>query len=181
MADVTISQLAGQAPTSTDIFPFSTTGVTPSTYKATLAQIKTGLGLASVASTGSYSDLTNKPTIPSVNNSQLAKALVNFDGRGSISANQTIRSQYNVASVYKTGTGSYRITFTDVLSDANYIITGSCAAEYGAYWLNVVINSDRTGGSEIAPTSQYFDIATIHQTAGGGHDSKYVNIVVFGT
>jgi len=64
MADVTINDLTGQAPVLTDIFPFSTTGITPSTYKATLSQIKSGLGLATVATTGSYNDLTNKPTIP---------------------------------------------------------------------------------------------------------------------
>jgi len=63
MADVTISQLNSRAPTSDDVFPFST-AVSPSTYKASLAQIKTSLGLASVASTGNYNDLSNKPSIP---------------------------------------------------------------------------------------------------------------------
>jgi len=62
MADVTINNLTEQAPTLTDVFPFSTTGVTPSTYKASLTQIKTSLGLATVATTGSYNDLINKPT-----------------------------------------------------------------------------------------------------------------------
>jgi hypothetical protein len=66
MADVTINQLAGQAPVSTDVFPFSTSGATPSTYKATLAQMKTSLGLATVATTGSYSDLFDKPAVQSV-------------------------------------------------------------------------------------------------------------------
>ena len=66
MADVTINNLTGQAPASTDVFPFSTTGVTPSTYKATLAQVKTALGLATVATTGSYSDLSSKPSVQSV-------------------------------------------------------------------------------------------------------------------
>jgi len=46
MADVTIDNLTGQTPTTSDVFPFSTTGVTPSTYKATLAQIKSGLALS---------------------------------------------------------------------------------------------------------------------------------------
>ena len=61
MADVTINELTTQAPTTNDLFPFST-AVSPSTYKASLAQIKTGLGLATVATTGSYTDLINKPT-----------------------------------------------------------------------------------------------------------------------
>ena len=63
MADVTINNLTGQAPTNNDVFPFSTTGVGPATYKASLAQIKTALGLATVATTGSYNDLSNRPSI----------------------------------------------------------------------------------------------------------------------
>ena len=73
MADVTINQLTAQAPTTNDVFPFST-AVSPSTYKASLAQIKTAMSIAwsdvsgkpsfaTVATTGSYTDLINKPTI----------------------------------------------------------------------------------------------------------------------
>ncbi len=72
MADVTISGLGSQAPTSNDVFPFSTTGVTPSTYKATLAQIKTALAIPATqiqsdwtqANTGALDYIKNKPTIP---------------------------------------------------------------------------------------------------------------------
>ena len=56
MADVTINNLTSQAPTSNDVFPFSTTGVTPSTYKATLAQLKTGMAI-------DWTDIANKPSI----------------------------------------------------------------------------------------------------------------------
>jgi len=74
MADVTINELTSQAPTTSDLFPFAT-AVSPSTYKASLAQIKTALAIswsdvsdkpsfATVATTGSYTDLSNKPTIP---------------------------------------------------------------------------------------------------------------------
>jgi len=76
MADVTINQLTSQAPTTSDLFPFST-AVSPSTYKASLAQIKTALAIswsdvsgkpsfATVATTGSYTDLINKPTVGKV-------------------------------------------------------------------------------------------------------------------
>jgi hypothetical protein len=66
MADITINDLTGHAPVSTDVFPFSTTGVTPSTYKATLAQVKTALSFATIATTGSYNDLIDKPSVQSV-------------------------------------------------------------------------------------------------------------------
>lgn len=70
MADVTINNLTGQAPTDSDVFPFSTTGVTPSTYKATLAQIKTALAIPAAQvnsdwnATSGVAQILNKPTIP---------------------------------------------------------------------------------------------------------------------
>lgn len=74
MADVTINNLTGQAPVLTDVFPFSTTGVGPATYKATLQQIKTALSIPaaqvqsdwSQVSTGALDFIKNKPTIQSV-------------------------------------------------------------------------------------------------------------------
>lgn len=49
------------------------------------------------------------------------RAAVNFDGTGAVGA-QTMRSQYNVASVMKTGTGLYTVNFTTAMPDANYIV-----------------------------------------------------------
>jgi len=140
MADVTINNLAGQAPVLTDVFPFSTTGVTPATYKATLAQLKSSMSFATVASSGSYNDLSNKPTIPTLtsqltNNSGFMsttqsgsapyfgiRAFVNFDGTTS---SPTIRSQGNVSSVTRPSgysTAVYQINFTTAMPDANYVI-----------------------------------------------------------
>ena len=49
------------------------------------------------------------------------RAAVNFDGTGAVGA-QTMRSQFNVASVMKTGTGLYTVNFTTAMPDANYIV-----------------------------------------------------------
>lgn len=49
------------------------------------------------------------------------RAAVNFNGTGAIGA-QTIRSQFNVASVMKTATGLYTINFSTAMPDANYIV-----------------------------------------------------------
>ena len=46
-------------------------------------------------------------------------AWVNFTGTGSV-GNQVINASYNVASVAKTSTGSYTVTFANDLQDANY-------------------------------------------------------------
>ena len=112
MADVTINELTGQAPASTDVFPFSTTGVTPSTYKATLAQVKTALGLATVATTGSYSDLSSKPSVQSVTqvifNSDSATTSLN-DSTNYLPTNITVSAGSKVliqARITMSGSGS---------------------------------------------------------------------------
>lgn len=54
------------------------------------------------------------PTLP-------IRASVNFNGTGANGA-QVIRSQFNVASVVKTGTGLYTINFTTPMPNNNYIV-----------------------------------------------------------
>ncbi len=76
--------------------------------------------LSTVATSGSYADLTNKPT------GQLAAAWVNFQGNGAV-GNQTIRSSSNVTSVNKTATGRYTLTFTTALANANYLMVGTAS------------------------------------------------------
>jgi len=49
------------------------------------------------------------------------RAAVNFNGTGG-NGIKTMRSQFNVASVTKTATGKYTITFTTPMPDANYIV-----------------------------------------------------------
>ena len=51
------------------------------------------------------------------------RAWVNFNGQGSNGANQTLNGSGNIASVYKTGTGNFTVTFTTAMPDANYAIT----------------------------------------------------------
>jgi len=54
------------------------------------------------------------PTMP-------IRAAVNFNGTGAVGA-QTMRSQFNVASVNKTATGLYTITFTTAMPSADYMV-----------------------------------------------------------
>ncbi len=67
-----------------------------------------------------------------------ARAWVNFDGSGSISANQTIRASGNVSSVYKTANGTYEINFTTAMQDANYAIVANAMGgqEAAMLWVN---------------------------------------------
>lgn len=152
MADVTINELTNLAPSNSDVFPFSTTGVTPSTYKASLAQIRTAL------------------SIPTINDLQLCKAWVNFDGRGSIGVNQTIRSQFNISSVYKFNSGSYTITFSNALSNANYCAVGMLQYQNNNGLTFLEGPSDSTTSS--------FKVYS-RQSGGPLTDSQFMSIAVF--
>jgi hypothetical protein len=60
-----------------------------------------------------------------------AIAWVNF---GYISSAITVRSQYNVSSVTRSGTGDYTVNFNTALSDANYsAITGATSSLTNPY------------------------------------------------
>ena len=51
-----------------------------------------------------------------------AKVWVNFNGVGTVA----IRTQFNVNSVTDNGTGHYTVNFSTTISDANYVVTGTC-------------------------------------------------------
>jgi len=144
MADVTINNLTGQAPTTSDVFPFSTTGITPSTYKASLTQMKTAMSLNNVENKSSAtirSEITSSnvttalgytpynssnpsgyitsASLPS--SQQLARAWVCFDG-----INVVIRRAYNITNVTRNNTGRFTLTFASgTMPDGNYSICGS--------------------------------------------------------
>ena len=91
------------------------------------------------AVTGTISNATTAATATALSTasgaapSYSARAWVNFNGTGTIGANQTIRGSGNIASVYKNGTGDYTITFTTAMPDANYAaVVGGCIDNYGS-------------------------------------------------
>lgn len=99
------------------------------------------------------------------------RAWVNFNGTGSAGSNQTIRANGNVATVYKTGTGRYRITFANSMPDANYAISMPSPSASGS----AVAGVDTSYGSQ---TAAYVDVAV--RTAGGTYvDSDNIHVAVF--
>ena len=142
------------------------------------AAVKTTLGLSTVASTGSYTDLSNQPSFASPAQGALADSSVQptdtqatsawttgtattegivspakiksavlanetltptsgtapyfgvrswckFDGTGLVAENCSIAGSGNVASVLKTNSGTFTLTFSTAMPDANYSITFS--------------------------------------------------------
>lgn len=71
------------------------------------------------------------------------RAWVNFDGTGTTATNQTIRASGNVASVYKTASGNYTVTFITAMPDANYAV--SVMSNGGAGLAVRLINPTTTG------------------------------------
>lgn len=93
------------------------------------------------------------------------RAWVNFDGSGTIGTNQTIRSSGNVASVFKTASGSYTITFTTAMPDANYAMSGSCTGTFGGS--SVTVQSVSSGTLQIGTSY-----------SGGTFDPNVVTVIV---
>ena len=175
MADVTINQLTSQAPTTSDLFPFST-AVSPSTYKASLAQIKTALAIpTAVSQLTNDSAYITAASLPA--SQQLAKAWVNFNGTGANLTNQSIYSQYNVSSVYKISEGCYRINFpTGVFADGNYCCTGAISMPGGCA-TSLQINT-RGGFVAVVPTATSMTILT-HCATQGDRSPAYVSLVYY--
>ena len=59
---------------------------------------------------------------------RLCRAFVNFNGKGSVSTNQSTYGSFNVTSVYKNATGDYTISFTKNMPDTGYCVT--CSSQY---------------------------------------------------
>jgi hypothetical protein len=104
---------------------------------------------------------------------QAAKAWVNFNGTGSISANQTIRSNYNVSSVFKNGTGDYTVNFTNALADGNYASVISVGTSSSADL--TIIGST----ANVAPTASAFRFSVNNGGSGAARDATYASVSIF--
>jgi hypothetical protein len=96
---------------------------------------------------------------------QICKAWVNFDGTTSPG---TIRSQYNVSSVTKNGTGDYIVNFATAMADANYSISVSAA-------LNT--NNPSVIQYQDQSTSSVREIVRVNSVA---YDPTHLSLQVFG-
>ena len=106
--------------------------------------------------------LTNQDT-------QLCKAWVNFNGTGTVA----IRSSYNVSSITDNALANYTINFTTAMTDANYVVTGTChspAVASGAVQAPATSSANQQVGSVKVVTVNMADV---------GFDAVFVQVAVF--
>ena len=142
-----------------------------------------------VVGTSDTQTLTNKtltsPTLttPNINSAQFAtvsgtapiygaRAWVNFNGTGTIGANQTIRASGNVTSVLKNGTGDYTVNISTAMPDANYAYFVYARDSAGS---NNLLMSRDTGAN---PTTSAFRFV-ITNSGQSSTDVDMINVVIF--
>ena len=97
----------------------------------------------------------------------IAKAWVQFTGA---SGGATINQSFNVSSVTRTATGTYTITFTTAMPNANYSVASACG--------NAGTNTAYTSGYNIVPTTTTYGFYSL-TGAGSNTDFTYNSVVIF--
>lgn len=107
-----------------------------------------------------------------------AKAWVKFNGANDIDnslspflTNRYIYSFYNISTVYRKGTGDYRVTFTTPFANTNYAVIGTSSEKIGATlygWLQ-----------PYAYTTGYVDIRIHTNTIADLVDPEHISIVIY--
>lgn len=126
--------------------------------------------LATVATSGSYTDLSNKPTIPTVNNATLTLNVggQTVSGNNTFTANDTTNTTYNVPSATDSAYGVVKVS--SVNSSAVTVNSESTTA--GRYY-SVELNSDGKAIVNVPWTDTNTDTDT--------HYTKYLQIKGNGT
>ena len=183
------------------------------------AAVKTTLGLSTVASTGSYNDLSNQPSfaspaqgakadsalqvgdsldagnlvnaLPAIDGSNLTgittvtptsgtapyygvRSWCKFDGSGTNGLNCSISGSGNVASVLKTDSGTFTLTFSTAMPDANYAIT------YSAGGGSVRTDNYQTSINVFSQTTSGFEFSTSDATSNNYSNTERNYITVVG-
>ena len=99
---------------------------------------------------------------------QLVKAWVNFNGTGTVA----IRDDFNVSSITDNGTGTYTVTFTTAMANANYVTLGTIE-ERG-------VSVHCSTNDAASQTTSAVNIATVLSGTSTGFDCDQVNVAVFG-
>lgn len=121
--------------------------------------------MASILRVNTLTDASsNNSTAMSTINQGTAKAWVNFDGTGTISA----RDSFNTASLTDNGTGDYSINYSTAMGNANYSV---CALGSNNRWVYYQNSGHTTGLCKVF---------TKDATPNNAYDAGHVMIQVLG-
>jgi hypothetical protein len=88
---------------------------------------------------------------------------------GNVSLTARVKASYNIASISKSSTGNYTLTYTTALADAFPAVGGMSGLGSGQGFIRI----------ETAPTTTTLNIQCISASLAG-NDPSYVSVVVFG-
>lgn len=141
---------------------------------ATILNAQSGVGLTQSA------DASGVLKVQSNGVTTNALAWVNFNGTGANLSNQTIRASFNVSSVFKNGTGSYTVNFTNALSDANYAANISSSISSGGLGSQGGLPMELlAGASTLSRTASAFPFLTLNSTYSTS-DAFSISVSIFG-
>jgi hypothetical protein len=101
-------------------------------------------------------------------------AWVNFNGTGAVA----IRGSYNISSVTRITTGSYLITYTNALANANYCCQVTSNSYFGMTPVTTTSNAGGTNTSSTSTTQQQVNTSYIANTIGGSLPTDMAEIMV---
>ena len=122
------------------------------------------------------SDTGSPPTIQNSSGTEigrLCRAWVNFDGTGTVA----IRAAFNVTSISDFGTGTYGVSFTNPMPDANYAV----ATTHAAPGTRALINYQSAYAGNFEAGYYAFIIGFYNSTTGGltPNDGSIVTVAIF--
>lgn len=141
MADVTISSLPLGTPSGTDNIPYSngveTNRVAVQNLPVAYSSI-TGKPVIPAAQVNSdwnassgVTQILNKPTIPTINDSQLARAWFVWRNGTSYGGSALLVASYNVSSITGGTNSIWNINFANPMPSANYVVVGNAGSSSG--------------------------------------------------
>ena len=102
-----------------------------------------------------------------------AKAWCNFNGTGTVA----IRDSHNVSSITDSGTGQYKVNFSNSFSNTDYSLASSAMASGVAA---VVATADETSQRTVSATGSFY-LLRLEGTFGVKLDSDTIQITAFGS
>ena len=127
--------------------------------------------MASILRVNTLTDASSNNSTPMATvNQGTAKAWVNFNGEGTIAS----RDSFNVSSLTDVATGTYNITFSNNLSDADYVTTG------GGGDTNAALVCICQPHDSLEPTTSVCRVTALQVHSSGLLDEPYVGAVIHG-